>query len=86
MQFKLVIKNFGFRAATNCTATMNIKEVEMQDVYLPTSKDCETHGSGGTLITPDYFVESPRDLGDESIPWDLGLMEPLDSGQTFSIT
>jgi len=62
--YRLIVKNVGLRAATNCSATMNIKNVQRENIYELTAEE-KTKRPGFTMLRPDHLSVSFMDLGDE---------------------
>ena len=73
MLYKLIVRNDGMRAATNCTVTLsvdNIRKEDVVDVQLPLPG-----GSSSTRLRSDEFPSLATELVEENVPWSLHFRE-----------
>lgn len=70
---RLIVRNDGMRAATNCTVTLSIDSIRKEDV-----EDVELEwpgGSSSTRLRSDRFDSRGVRLEEENVPWSFHFRE-----------
>lgn len=78
---RLSVRNVGLRAATNCTATLSLKNIRREDVVKVVTMSSPGMTSYSSFMPPEMFSEAPVDLEEAYVPWSI-LFRP----EKFAIT